>query len=93
MASSPFSGLKGYTSKTIPFKSGPDGDILLDVVYPEESDGKPSTVLIHIHGGFLVSFVTYPMSLSNNSSDRRRQIQFSPILASQCRCCSQMVLR
>lgn len=72
MASSPFSGLEGYTSKTIPFKSGPDGDILLDVVYPEESDGKPSTVLIHIHGGFLVSFVTCLVNLSNNPSDRRR---------------------
>jgi hypothetical protein len=47
-SSSPFSSLKGYTSKT-----GPDGDILLDVVYPEETDGLPSTVLIHIHGGFL----------------------------------------
>ncbi|KAM0246452.1 hypothetical protein ACHAP5_004767 [Fusarium lateritium] len=54
MASSPFSGLKGYTSKTVPFKSGPDGDILLDIVYPEETGGVPSTVLIHIHGGFLI---------------------------------------
>ncbi|KAF5022713.1 hypothetical protein F66182_5261 [Fusarium sp. NRRL 66182] len=54
MASSVFSSLEGYTSKTIPFKSGPEGDIVLDVVYPEESDGLPGTVLIHIHGGFLV---------------------------------------
>jgi hypothetical protein len=54
-SSSPFPSLKGYTSKTIPYKSGPDGDILLDVVYPEETDGLPSTVLIHIHGGFLAS--------------------------------------
>ncbi|KAG8359379.1 hypothetical protein FVEN_g3053 [Fusarium venenatum] len=53
-SSSPFSGLKGYTSKTIPYKSGPDGDVLLDVVYPEETEGLPSTVLIHIHGGFLI---------------------------------------
>ncbi|KAF9767220.1 hypothetical protein IL306_000231 [Fusarium sp. DS 682] len=54
-----FDSLKGYTFKTIPFKSGPDGDIVLDVVYPEDTDGSPSTVLIHIHGGFLVSFIPY----------------------------------
>ncbi|KAH7174766.1 Alpha/Beta hydrolase protein [Fusarium flagelliforme] len=54
MSSSPFSGLKGYTSKTIPYKSGPDGDVLLDVVYPEETGGLPNIVLMHIHGGFLI---------------------------------------
>jgi acetyl esterase/lipase len=55
MATSLFSSLKGYTYKTIPYKSTPDGDIVLDVVYPEEADDSPTTVLIHIHGGFLVS--------------------------------------
>jgi acetyl esterase/lipase len=57
MATSLFSSLRGYTYKTIPYKSGPDGDIVLDVVYPEEADGSPTTVLIHIHGGFLVRSV------------------------------------
>ena len=63
MTSSPFSGLKGYTSKTIPYKSGPDGDILLDVVYPEETGGLPNTVLMHIHGGFLVNYLVQSESL------------------------------
>lgn len=63
MTSSPFSSLKGYASKTIPYKSGPDGDILLDVVYPEETGGLPSTVLIHIHGGFLVSSLIIVMEI------------------------------
>ncbi|KAG4261638.1 hypothetical protein FPRO04_13137 [Fusarium proliferatum] len=54
MATSLFSSLRGYTYKTIPYKSTPHGDIVLDVVYPEEADDSPTTVLIHIHGGFLI---------------------------------------
>lgn len=45
----------GYESKTFSYKATSDGSISVDVVYPEETDGAPSTVLIHYHGGFLVS--------------------------------------
>ncbi|KAF4452595.1 arylacetamide deacetylase [Fusarium austroafricanum] len=80
MASSPFSGLKGYKSQTIPFKKGPDGDIVLDVVYPEETDGSPATVLIHIHGGFLIvgdrySFLPYWLL---NAAVARKWVFISP---------------
>ncbi|RKK94543.1 hypothetical protein BFJ71_g8911 [Fusarium oxysporum] len=80
MATSLFSSLRGYTYKTIPFKSGPDGDIVLDVVYPEEADGSPTTVLIHIHGGFLIvgdrySFAPYWLL---NAATARRWIFVSP---------------
>ncbi|KAM0343799.1 hypothetical protein ACHAPU_008228 [Fusarium lateritium] len=80
MASSPFSNLKGYTSKTIPFKSGPDGDIFLDVVYPEETDDLPSTVLIHIHGGFLIVGDRYSFlpSWLLNAAVARKWIFVSP---------------
>ncbi|KAJ3500740.1 hypothetical protein NM208_g17081 [Fusarium decemcellulare] len=64
MASFPLAGFDGYTSRTFSFKSTPDGDINVDVVYPEDSDGSPSTVLLHYHGGFLIigdrySFLPY----------------------------------
>lgn len=55
MSSSPLAGFDGYTSQTLSYKTTSDGDISVDVVYPEETDGSPSTVLIHYHGGFLVS--------------------------------------
>jgi acetyl esterase/lipase len=64
MTMSLFSSLKGYTYKTVPFKSGPNGDIILDIGYPEDADGSPATVLIHIHGGFLVSLALSPGRLS-----------------------------
>lgn len=57
MASSQLNDLKGYITKTLSFKSTPDGDIKVDVTYPEKDDGSPATVLIHYHGGFLVSWV------------------------------------
>ncbi|KAH7195423.1 hypothetical protein DER44DRAFT_704305 [Fusarium oxysporum] len=80
MATSLFSSLKGYTYKTIPYKSGPDADIVLDVVYPEEADGSPTTVLIHIHGGFLIvgdrySFAPY---WGLNAATARKWIFVSP---------------
>ncbi|KAM0551265.1 hypothetical protein ACHAPJ_008610 [Fusarium lateritium] len=80
MSSSVYSSLEGYTSKTIPFKSGPDGDIVLDVAYPEETDGLPGTVLIHIHGGFLIvgdrnSFFPYWLL---NAAAARKWIFVSP---------------
>ncbi|KAH6871510.1 Alpha/Beta hydrolase protein [Thelonectria olida] len=61
----PRTGFNGYTSKTFTFKSTPEGgSISVDVAYPEETDGSPSTVLIHYHGGFLIvgdrySFLPY----------------------------------
>ncbi|KAJ4094238.1 hypothetical protein NW760_001694 [Fusarium oxysporum] len=80
MVTSLFSSLKGYTYKTIPYKSGPNGDIVFDVVYPEEADGSPMTVLIHIHGGFLIvgdrySFAPYWLL---NAATARRWIFVSP---------------
>jgi hypothetical protein len=45
----------GYTSKTFRFKSTEDGDIHAEVTYPENPGDSPATVLIHYHGGFLVS--------------------------------------
>ncbi|KAF5669335.1 hsp70 [Fusarium circinatum] len=65
---------------TIPYKSGPDGDIVLDVVYPEEADDSPTTVLIHIHGGFLIvgdrySFAPYWLV---NAATSRKWIFVSP---------------
>ncbi|KAF4977437.1 hypothetical protein FDECE_18357 [Fusarium decemcellulare] len=64
MTSFPLAGFDGYTSRTFSFKSTPDGDINVDVVYPEVSDDSPSTVLLHYHGGFLIigdrySFLPY----------------------------------
>ncbi|KAM0421174.1 hypothetical protein ACHAPT_011066 [Fusarium lateritium] len=64
MITFPLAGFNGYTSKTFTFKTTPDGSIPVDVVYPEETDGSPSTVLIHYHGGFLIigdrySFLPY----------------------------------
>ncbi|KPM44562.1 hypothetical protein AK830_g2034 [Neonectria ditissima] len=55
MASFLLSSLDGYKAKTLTFKSIGDGDIKLDVVYPEKiDDASPSTVLLHYHGGFLI---------------------------------------
>jgi hypothetical protein len=45
----------GYKSETFSFKSTEDGDIHAEVVYPEKVNESPATVLIHYHGGFLVS--------------------------------------
>ncbi|KAL2688980.1 hypothetical protein Neosp_003030 [[Neocosmospora] mangrovei] len=64
MNSFPLAGFPGYTSKTFSYKTTSDGDISVDVVYPEETDGSPSTVLVHYHGGFLIigdrySFLPY----------------------------------
>lgn len=65
MDSFPLSGLDGYKSKTLSFKSTRDGNIKLDVVYPEQiDDASPSTMLLHYHGGFLIfgdryAFVPY----------------------------------
>lgn len=70
MDSSPFLGLDGYTSKTFTYKSTPDGDINVDVVYPEKRDNSPATVLLHIHGGFLVN-MTYHSTLSLPARLRR----------------------
>ncbi|KAH7010075.1 Alpha/Beta hydrolase protein [Ilyonectria destructans] len=53
MDSFPPTGIDGYVSKTFIFKSTKDGDIHVDVAYPEVTDGT-GTVLIHYHGGFLV---------------------------------------
>ncbi|CVL08276.1 uncharacterized protein FPRN_13311 [Fusarium proliferatum] len=80
MATSLFSSLRGYTYKTIPYKSTPHGDIVLDVVYPEEADDSPTTVLIHIHGGFLIvgdrySFAPYWLV---NAVTTRKWIFVSP---------------
>ncbi|KAK7415043.1 hypothetical protein QQX98_006181 [Neonectria punicea] len=55
MSSFPLSGLDRYKSKTLTFKSTPDDNIKLDVLYPEQiDDASPSTVLLHYHGGFLI---------------------------------------
>jgi len=53
----PLEGFKGYASKSFTFKKVDDLELKLDVLYP--SEGIPSTarnVVMHIHGGFLVSF-------------------------------------
>lgn len=57
MNSFPPTGIYGYVSKTFIFKTTKDGDIHVDVAYPEVPDG-PSMVLIHYHGGFLVRIKT-----------------------------------
>ncbi|KAF5250267.1 hypothetical protein FANTH_4544 [Fusarium anthophilum] len=65
---------KTEQSRTIPYKSTPDGDIVLDVVYPEEADDSPTTVLIHIHGGFLIVGDRYsfaPYWLVNVATSRK----------------------
>ncbi|KAM5349799.1 hypothetical protein ACJ41O_006304 [Fusarium nematophilum] len=64
MSAFPLTGFDGYTSKSFTFKSTVEGDVSADVVYPKETDGSPSTVLIHYHGGFLIvgdrySFLPY----------------------------------
>lgn len=54
--SSALKNVPGYTAKTLTYKRTKRGhDILLDVAYPEQAGEKPATVLIHYHGGFLVS--------------------------------------
>lgn len=57
MDSFPLAGFDGYSSQTLSFKQTEEGDIQLDVVYPEISDGLSSTVVIHYHGGFLVYLI------------------------------------
>lgn len=47
--------VNGYKSKTVDFKSTKDGTIKLDVFYPENVQGSTRTVVLHYHGGFLVS--------------------------------------
>ncbi|KAH8880477.1 alpha/beta-hydrolase [Thozetella sp. PMI_491] len=54
MVSLPDTGFQGYQSKTLTYKSTKDGDIKLDVVYPEDVRSSLRTVLLHYHGGFLV---------------------------------------
>ncbi|KAK6065689.1 hypothetical protein SCUP234_12450 [Seiridium cupressi] len=64
MDSFPFTGLEGYALRTFDYKSTRDGGIKVDVVFPEQTDGKPTPVLLHYHGGFLLvgdrrSFLPY----------------------------------
>ncbi|KAH7161985.1 Alpha/Beta hydrolase protein [Dactylonectria estremocensis] len=54
MNSFPLDRFHGYMSKTFTFKSTPESSISVDVIYPEETNSSPSTVLMHYHGGFLI---------------------------------------
>jgi hypothetical protein len=58
MASAAFPGFPGYKSKSCIFKQSKDGDIQLDILYPEAESTVPATVVLHYHGGFLVSIVS-----------------------------------
>lgn len=55
--------VNGYKSKTIGFKSTRDGTIKLDIFYPENCKGSTKTVVLHYHGGFLVSGQRSPTHL------------------------------
>lgn len=52
----PLSRFPGYTSKTFVFKKIGDDELKIDVLYPAQTiSSKPRNLLLHIHGGFLVS--------------------------------------
>ena len=52
---SQMSGYEGYTNKVIPFKTADGLELSVDVLYPSAKLSSPPPVLIHYHGGFLVS--------------------------------------
>lgn len=49
----------GYGAKTITYKSVGSLNLDLDVLYPQEKSPDPVPVLIHYHGGFLVSIMPF----------------------------------
>ncbi|KAH7121623.1 Alpha/Beta hydrolase protein [Dactylonectria macrodidyma] len=73
--SSPLTGIDGYKSQTLSYKSARDGDIKVDVAYPEATDAdSTSTVFLHYHGGFLVFGDRYsflPRWLLNAATSRK----------------------
>ncbi|KAH7121726.1 Alpha/Beta hydrolase protein [Dactylonectria estremocensis] len=74
MTSSLLTGLDGYKSQTLTYKSTRDGDIKVDVAYPEATEADSSTVLLHYHGGFLVfgdRFSFLPRWLLNAATSRK----------------------
>lgn len=46
--------LDGYKTKTVSYKSTQEGNINLEIFYPEAVSDSPRVVLLHYHGGFLV---------------------------------------
>lgn len=62
---SPLAGFEGYKSKTIIYKDVNHLNLRLDVLYAEKAPDTQPTVLIHYHGGFLVTafFRTHPAAL------------------------------
>lgn len=57
---------KGYKSKTLTFKSTKEGEIKLDVAYPEVRTQLPAVVVLHYHGGFLVGNLLQICNLSTD---------------------------
>lgn len=47
-------GYEGYEAKTLIFKVVDGLELSLDILYPSKPSSKPTPVLIHYHGGFLV---------------------------------------
>lgn len=70
--------LEGYKAKTIDYKSTPDGEIKLDILYPADVSGtsvvsRKRTVLLHYHGGFLVlgdRYAFFPTWLAKAGASR-----------------------
>lgn len=70
--------LEGYKAKTIDYKSTPDGEIKLDILYPADVAGtsvvsRKRTVLLHYHGGFLVlgdRYAFFPTWLAKAGASR-----------------------
>ena len=55
----PLDGFKGYVSKSFTFKKVDALELKLDVLYPsDEISSMPRNVVMHIHGGFLVSSIS-----------------------------------
>lgn len=75
MATSPLSGYESYESKTFIYKTVDSIELKLDVLYPtSRSQSSPLNVLIHIHGGFLVSYFPFHLFRHNGTDDAILQV-------------------
>jgi len=69
----PLEGFSGYESKCFTFKKVDDLELKLDILFPSEGlSSKARNVVMHIHGGFLVSLSLDPLpSYTHTNTDRR----------------------
>jgi acetyl esterase/lipase len=70
----------GYESKTITFKNIGALSLELDIMYPRGKNPEPVPVLIHYHGGFLVSErLLHTLPVHSNDSYARLWVINTPL--------------